>query len=184
MGCVRFEGEINEYSVERLLRRLRQVNAPRSVYVSSPGGRFELFSILGPAIERQGIVTLAGEVRSAATILFLLGHTRKAFPNSTFFFHEVRTLVGFYDSGITIADLEEVEWYQNEMSGRSKETYQEWLRQMKSAESWFLQYINAKTGVPTGMLRNLMRSEATLSAREARQYGIVHEIVPQVEIED
>ena len=112
-----FQTLVRKKSVEGLLEALKRANAPRQVYVDSPGGSFEFFSTLGPAISRRGITTLSGNVRSAAIILFLLGHTRRAFPNSTFFFHEVRTLVGPHGE-ITIADLEEVQEYEQEMSRR------------------------------------------------------------------
>jgi len=176
----RFEEGIDRRKIEDLLKSLRHPNSPRCVYVNSPGGAFEFFSELGPAIERLGITTLSGNVRSAAVILFLLGHRRVADLSSTFFFHEVRTLVG--DGGvITITDLESVREYDRQMSGKKREVYQEWLRRMELAQRWFVQFIQGRTGVPASTFLNLMRSEATISPHEALRYGIVHEIVSAYE---
>lgn len=176
MEYLAFEGMIHQYSIEHLLEELRRTNAPRNVYVSSPGGSFEFFSVLGPAIEQRGIVTLSGDVRSAAIILYLLGHRRQALPDATFFFHEVRTLVGG-QGNITIADLEEVEEYQEYLSHEHREYIDEWMSQMKAAQAWFLHFLREKTGIPTGTFLNLMRNEATLTAKDAVRYGIVHEII-------
>ena len=176
MRMIMFNKELRRSSVERLLATLRQANAPRNVFVSSPGGSFDFFSTLGPAIERQGIVTLAGDVRSAAVLLFLLGHVRKVIPESTFFFHEVRALVGPVGE-ITISNLEEVEEYENQMSGNERESYQEWRRSMKAAQSWFIHYVSRQSGISIPTFLSLMRSEATLSAREALRYGIAHRLI-------
>jgi len=173
MNILLFDATVTQSTVGALLSDLRRPNAPRHVFVDSPGGTFDFFSTLGPAIERQGIVTCAGDVGSAAVILFMLGHTRKVFPFSTFFFHEVRALVGPMGQ-ITIAGMEEVAEYEKEMSGESREVYQDWMQQMRSAQRWFLEFMSQKSGVPTATILKLMRAEATLSAREAIHYGIAH----------
>ena len=178
MQVIYFGEEVAQRSVERLLSRLQQANSSRYVHVDSPGGTFDFFSVLAPAIERQGIITLSGNVRSAAILLYLLGNTRQAFPDSSFFFHEVRAMVG-PRGGITVADLEEVEEYEKEMSGRQREGYQEWCRSMQAAQNWFLIFVSQRTGVPIPTFLSLMRSEATLSANEAIRYGIAHEVVPE-----
>ncbi len=172
-----FDREICKSTVETLLTKLRSANSTNRVYVSSPGGTFDFFSVLGPAIQRQGIVTLSGDVRSAAVVLFLLGHVRQALPDATFFFHEVRTFVG-QGNQITVADLEHAEEYERMMSAEGQEAYQEWRQSMKMAQAWFARFISTQTGLPASTFLNLMRAEATLSAREAVRYGIVHEIVP------
>jgi ATP-dependent protease ClpP protease subunit len=145
------------------------------VVVDSPGGRFEFFSVVGPAIERRGITMLAGNVRSAAVILYLLGHRRLAFQDSVFFFHEVRTLVD--GAEITLTDLEEVEEYASRMRADHREHFEEWGHQMRTAQAWFVRFIAEQTRVPPDVFLNLMREEATLNAREAMHLGIVHEII-------
>lgn len=177
MEFIRFEREIRKSTIEQLLAKLRLANAPRTVYISSPGGSFEFFATLGPAIAQQGITTLSGNVYSAAIILFLLGHKRVAFPDATFFFHEVRSLVGSMGE-ITIADLEEIHDYEMYMEGQSRELLQAWRNNMKAAQSWFLRFLSDTTRVSTSTFLDLMRNEATLSAREAMRYNIVHEVVP------
>lgn len=178
MDFLVFEQVIDQRTVENLLTALGKANAPDGIYVNSPGGSFEFFSILGPALQRRGIVTLSGNVRSAAVILALLGRRRYALPDATFFFHEVRTLVR-RSGAITVCDLEEVLEYQDRMSGEMREGFKEWLHQMHQAQNWFLHFLSQATGIPQSTFRNLMRSEATLTAQEARRYQIVHEILPK-----
>lgn len=179
MEVIDFKERIGKRTVERLVRTLRVAGAPRKVFVHSPGGEFEMFSVLGPVIERQGITTLAGDVRSAAVVLYLLGHKRLAFPDSTFFFHEVRTLV-HSGEGITITNLEEVEEYSHYMYGRDREEYQDWKRQMRFAQQWFIGFISQKTGMRPDVFLNLMRSNATLDARQAVAYGIAHKVMSNI----
>ena len=178
MKYIPFYDTIDRFSIEDLLVSLRAADAPQCVYVDSPGGAFEFFSSVAPAIHRRGIVTIAGNVRSAAIILSLLGYKRQAFPDSAFFFHEVRAFVNGTDD-VTVCDVEDVLEYQEEMFGKEREAFQEWLRRMKVAQGWFLGFIAEKTQLPASVFLNLMRSEATLTAREAVRYGIVHEILPE-----
>ncbi len=172
-----YEGIIERTSVEDLISEIRKPNTPKAVYVNSPGGKFEFFQTLGPAIERQGITTLSGDVRSAAVILYLLGQNRLAYPDAQFFFHEVRTLVE--PSGtISITEMEEVrDFTYRYMDGQTREGFGEWARQMKSAQNWFLNFMTERTGVNKNVFLNLMRKEATLSSNDAVRYGIVHRIV-------
>jgi ATP-dependent protease ClpP protease subunit len=181
MRYIAFHSQIDGRSIDHLLDLLDRANAPRTVYVSSRGGEFELFSVVGPRIERHGLVTIAGDVASAAVILYLLGHKRYASPSSSFFFHEVRTLVG--EGGqITLTTLERVREYEREMSGRKREALQHWYNQMQLAQRWFVHFIEERTGVRSQVFLNLMRSEATLSATEAVRYGIAHEIRNEREV--
>lgn len=177
MRLFNFYDEIDTTSISILMRRLRTSDPPTHVLVDSPGGEFDFFSTLGPAIERRGITTVAGNVHSAAVILYLLGHNRKSFADSTFFFHEVRAHVASGDQ-ITLTDLEEFEELEVKMSGEPREKYEEWKKNLRFAQFWFLDFITRKTGISSSVFLALMRSEVTLSAREAVHYGIAHEIVP------
>ncbi len=170
------QGVLSEDYIEALLHEVRTKNI-RNVFVDSPGGQFEFFSRLGPALRHQGLLTLAGDVRSAAIVLFLLGHTRQAYPDATFFFHEVRTLVG-QQGEVTIAELEMVSDYAERfLKTEDRDLCGIWLQQMRDAQAWFLHFLARETGVPTGTFLNLMRANAILSAKEAIQYGIIHTIV-------
>lgn len=172
-----FNDTVSRESTVELLNRLRN-QAQMPVYVSSLGGTFDFFSVLAPTLRRSGMITVSGVVCSAAIILFLLGQRRQAFPNAIFFFHEVRTLV--QPSGaISIAEAEEVEEYAQWLAEEEQENFQYWLSSMREAQAWFVDFISRETGVPTGTFLNLMRSEATLSARDALRYNIIHEIVPE-----
>ncbi|MCB9798520.1 ATP-dependent Clp protease proteolytic subunit [Candidatus Nomurabacteria bacterium] len=173
-----FFDEITAEGVFTVLRALLSVNPPNGIYVNSPGGRFDFFSSLGPAIERQGIITLSQDVSSAAVLLTLLGHKRYAFGDSTFYFHEVRAMIGDPLDEITICDIETVIDEQERIEAEDRENLEEWLFQMRVAQSWFLQFIARRTGVRPAVFLDLMRQEATLNAREAVHYGIIHEVLP------
>jgi ATP-dependent protease ClpP protease subunit len=160
-----------------MLRALRSSSPPEAVLVNSDGGHFEFFSTVAPSIERRGITMISGDVRSSAVALFLLGHRRLAYLDSTFFFHEVRAIV--YGHHISVADLEHAVEAQEEMRAEGRGAYRDWLHDMKRAQQWLLDFMSQKSGVPASTFLNLMRSEATLTAHEARRYGIVHEILPE-----
>lgn len=177
MRLVHFQQDISGSAIDDLLVKLKMANAPDGVYVDSPGGEFKFFATMAPAIERRGIITLAGDVRSAANILYILGHNRYATEDSTFFFHEVRALVSGQD--ITICDLELVLEFQEYMQAEHREEFEEWLRQMKMAQGWFQEFIAKRTDLRPGVFADLMRANATLDAREAMRHGIVHRITSE-----
>lgn len=164
-----------------MLTSLRTSNAPDGVFVDSPGGRFEFFSRFAPAIERRRITTLSGDVRSAAVILTLLGERRYAHPDATFFFHEIRALT--MNGDITITELGEVRERYDQMNASRCKEFEEWDIQMRAAQSWFLNFMATKTQLPTNVFLDLMRNEATLSAREAVRYGIVHRVLSERQLE-
>lgn len=177
MRCLSFQGPISRSSIEGLMIGLQRADAPSSVFVSSGGGQFEFFSILGPAIERMGITTVAGKVQSAAVILFLLGHTRYARPGATFFFHEVRTVV--MGQTVTLCDLERAEEIEQRLAAETRDALQEIRRRNKQAQSWFAHFVAERLHISPGILLNLMRAKATLDVREAMKYGLVHATLEQ-----
>lgn len=173
---IAFNGEITPWKVDDTFEMLRSNNAPGGIYVNSPGGRFEFFSVMGPAIARRGIITLSGDVGSAGVILSLLGHRRFAFSDSTFFFHEVRSII--QGNEVLICDIEEALEHQDRMRNEIREDFEEWQHRLKMAQQWFIGFIAEQTGVQPATFLDLMRQEATLSARDAIRYGIIHEILP------
>lgn len=183
MSVIPFTGEMNAHSVERLIEDLKKANASNIVYIDSPGGSFDFFFRRAPFLQRRGLITIAGDVRSAAVLLYLLGYQRFALPDSTFFFHEVRALVGSAIYGIQevkICNLEEVLEYQEYMHGSQREFYEEWLIQMRKAQEYFLNYLSRATGCSVSFFLRLMREEVTLSAQDAMRYGIVHRIISEI----
>lgn len=171
-----FDRDVSAESVSDLLLQLQRPSTPRLVMVDSDGGTFEFFSALGPAVRRCGITTLAGDVASSALVLYLLGHRRQALPDSTFYFHEVRAIIGPYGE-ITVTDMADYLGLVNDMSLHGGEVLEHFLEQMQSAQRWMVSYLSDLTGVPAGTFLTLMRDEVTLTAREARHYNIVHEII-------
>ncbi len=127
-----FQGKISMSAIENLVADMREEILPW-VYVNSPGGEFEFFSAIGPAIQRRGIVTLSGNVRSAAVILYMLGHKRYALRDSSFLFHKVRVFAGPLGA-VTVSDADNFEQYEHLMSDKGREEYQEWRRSMHTAQ--------------------------------------------------
>lgn len=181
MKLLAFTDTITEERIERLLSELRREAGQTGLFISSPGGTFSFFSRLGPAIARQGITTFAGDVESAAVLLYLLGHRRIAHPASTFLFHEVRIFPhGLRGGPITVSDLEAFEEYCCEMSYEGRAYYEAWLSSMREAQSWFARFLREQTDVDVGMFLQLMRANVILTAREAMRYGIVHTVTERV----
>lgn len=177
MKIIPFRSEISVPAIENLVTELREDVLPW-VYVDSPGGQFEFFSAIGPALQRRGIVTLGGNVASAAVILYLLGHQRYALPSTRFMFHEVRVFGGPLGT-VTLSGVDAFEEYEKEMSDKGREAYQEWRRQMHTAQDWFADFVSNRVGINSGFFHGLMRKEATIDADEAKFYGLVHEILPE-----
>lgn len=170
-SILHFRQEINRQSIERLLKVLGSWNAPDTVVIDSPGGTFNFFSVVGPAIARRGITTVADRVYSAATILFTLGSERIVHPNSEILFHEVR-VIALGGRHITVSDVAKYEAILHQMSERPTEEFDEWQHQMRSAQAWFIRFIADHTGCPASMVRRLMETDTILTGREACQYGI------------
>lgn len=186
MRFIRFFGEISREKVLDLLQDLRSDYGKGLVLINSPGGTFEFFSVLAPSLMRTGFISIGSEVESSALFLHLLGRERLAKEDSTFFFHEVRVFFGLIGE-VSVYDLEqalEVERGMKRRWKRSEREFAEWLHsQMVTAQSWALSFIAERTGFPAGRFANLMRSEVTLSAHEAVQYGIVHRVISDDEFE-
>lgn len=180
MQRIAFNCDISQEAIKELLKRL-QGDSRQQVWVDSPGGTFEFFSTFAPMLLRQGFTSVACDVRSAAVVLFLLGRKRFALPDSVFFFHEVRVISN--EGEVTICDLETaIEWQREQEDALGRELLEEELQRMRNAQNWMLEFISRQTRMPKVRFLNLMRAEATLSAREAVQYGIVHRIVPEEEL--
>lgn len=173
---IHYNGPIDRHSIESMLKALQRPETPRTMLIDSNGGTFHFFSTLAPAIARQGITTVSGDVRSAAVLLFLLGHRRYALPDSTFFFHEVRAMTSF--GAITVCNLEDAMEMEEYMEAEHRENLEQWRHQMRAAQGWFTDYVSQKINMSPGTITTLMRNNTTLDARDALRYGIVHEIMP------
>lgn len=185
MDRICFRGDIRASKVESLIDQLKRVNAGphQQVWIESNGGTFEFFSVLGPPLLRLGYTSVGCDVHSAAVVLHLLGHRRIALPDANFFFHEVRTLVNGLGV-VTICTLEEVMNREIKFlkDGIKREVIQEWYRQMRNAQSWFLSFVGQQTGMSPPIFLNLMRDNAVLSAKEVVRYGLVHQIMSEGEL--
>lgn len=184
MHVIPFTGEVSKGNVGQLLRSVNTHYGQGCVIVDSPGGEFEFFSLLAPPLARAGFVSIGVKVASAAILLQLLGRERLALPDSTFFFHEVRTIVGQYGE-ISLYDIERALDIEREMKERwgvhQRELVENLHRRLADAQSWMLSFIAEQTGLSSGTFINLMRNNVTLSAPEALRYGVVHRIISQDE---
>lgn len=181
MRLLTYTGEITEGRVELLLQELRRESGQTGLFVHSPGGTFDFFSRLGPAIARRGITTFAGDVESAAVLLYLLGHRRVAHPQSTFLFHEVRVFpAGLKGGPITVTDLKGFEEYRERMSREGREFYDAWLCEMQNAQRWFASFLRAQTDVNAGTFLELMHADTRLTAHEAMRLGVVHHVTERI----
>jgi len=166
-----FDTAISQDSVEHLLTYLRSANSSDTILIDSPGGTFDFFSVLGPAISRLGVTTVANRVYSAASILFALGRERIVHPESEILFHEVRvmTLDGRH---ITVGNADDLEALHNDMRKRPTEEFEEWRRQMHNAQDWFIRFMARHTKCSAHRIRYFIEHDAVLTGEEAYRYGI------------
>lgn len=172
---IQFFNEINQERIERLLGVCQSHIGKKNIWIISPGGSFEFFSRLGPPLHRQGVTTIGIDVKSAAIILFLLGHQKLVIPESEFFFHEVRVIPSGHNE-ITICDLEDAMEFVEKKS-ETEENMKEFLLGMKNAQNWMISYISQISGISKSLFLELMQKEVTLNAKEAVYYGIAQKIV-------
>jgi|GEM_PF-4678594 len=182
MKDVNFFHEVSLGAVKDLLSGLQKDGGGQRVWIRSPGGTFEFFSVLAPPLMRQGFTSVGCDVRSAAVVLYLLGHRRFVLPNGIFFFHEVRAIAHTGEI-ITVCDLDRaIEWEKERQRALRREFLEEERRNMRNAQDWVLAFISEQTGMPRSTFLSLMRAEAILSAREAVHYGLAHRIVSEDEL--
>ncbi len=187
MYMINFDGEVTGPRVELLLEVLNHNYGTSCVLINSPGGTFEFFSRIAPPLARSGFVSVGLRVASAAVILQLLGRERLALPESTFFFHQVQTILGQRNE-VTVCDLEYAEEIERELSRRWQlpqgDFIKRWHDQLLRGQAWMLRFISEQTGLPQALFVKLMRDNVTLSAREAVQYGIVHRVISEDELQE
>lgn len=178
---IEYDRDIDEEGIRSLLGALRRGDSPKAVLVNSDGGSLTCFDELGPAIKNLEITTMAGDVASSAIVLYLLGRRRLATPRSSFYFHEIRAYPIYgpgQDVGITLGTFEEaIESVTPDRSAPLRVVTEQWLSEMKSVQTWFVNFISEQTGIPAGVFLRLMRDETVLRPWDALNLGIIHEIV-------
>lgn len=179
MRDIDFFTSISGFSVQNLLGKLDCPGEQR-VWINSPGGTFEFFSVLAPPLIRKGFTAIALEVASSANVLYLLANNRYAVPDATFYFHEV-LMVGCRGV-ITICSAEEAVERARETAGRNLEEAMETLRRLRTGQDYFLDMVSSRTGLQKSVFLSLMRGDITLTAKEAVRYGIVREIISREQL--
>lgn len=176
---IHFREDISTCSIDNLLIQLHKACNPK-IHIVSNGGGFEFFSTVGPRLSQVGYTAIGEKVNSAAIILFLLGNKRLAHPEGTFFFHEVRAYIDPVTRYMSLCELNEfrdrIEENNNKLKGKTREFFEEWSRELRNAQSWFLRYIQQQSRIDASTILNLMRNEVTLSAKEAVCYGFAQRI--------
>ena len=174
--CIAFNTEISNWSLKRLLEVLQ--GGPNTVFINSPGGTVDHFHVVGPALQFTGFTAIGGTVESAAVILHMLGHKRLALPDSTFFFHEVRTFIA--GQTVTLCDVKEYEARMERFlskHGKESEMVEELRWRLSQSQAWLSHMLSTRSGVSASLFLDLMRNEARLSAEEARRLNIVHRVI-------
>ncbi len=158
-------GKIDPQAVHRLVEQMHPLlkgdDVERESFqpvlcITSPGGHIEsslqIYSFL---TQIPGLVTIAcGLVESAAPIIYLAGSKRLATPKSMFFFHEWETNMSAGMSGLLNA-----------------------CKNTLSREKLGLSILCENSKVPLKTARRWFRKGHTMSAEEAKKWGIVHEII-------
>lgn len=106
-----FNREVNTKSVrdliEKVLQADRQAKGDIYLLITSGGGDSEqavlAYSVLKNSIKNKLITIAAGEVASAATIIYLAGHERLAYKNAHFYVH-----AGKYEANFPLQEAKSV----------------------------------------------------------------------------
>lgn len=185
MQKMRFSGRVDLANVSHLLIDLRiKKDVHQHVWINSNGGFINFFPLLNGSFNCLQYTAVGEKVCSAAIILFLYGQERLAFPDSTFFFHDVRSR---FENGewVTVSDLETCMEYMDdakEFYGKSLEEIAKIHHDLHKGQEWMIDFIVQHSTITADKLRILMNEEATLTAQEALEYGMVHRIISRDEL--
>ena len=100
-------------------------------------------------------VIVEGIAASAASVIMCAGDTVTVFPGSLVMIHGVSVMLWDY---LNVADMEKL------------------IKSMDASEAAVAEIYNAKTGIDTEELREMMRSETWMTGREAIDHGFADEL--------
>jgi ATP-dependent Clp protease protease subunit len=162
-ATIYFYGDVSKASTLKLFQLLPEAAVCAGggevwIYIHSDGGcAYAGLSALDHLLnfDQATVVCVAdGFMASAATLLYLGGHRRLAFPRAQVLLHQLSAV----------------------FSGKYSELRDEMKNSttlMRTLESIYEEYTTMKSE----KIRSLLADEVTLTAQEARQLGIAHEII-------
>lgn len=156
-------GDITEETCTIALRALYllgKVNKPIEIFINSRGGYMGPAFLLYDCIKQtkctvRGIA--AGQVMSAATLIYAACDQRIALPNSTFMFHNI-------SYGID----------------GPMQNHQLWVRRNNETQERYFKTLEADTNIPTDFWRQVCTKDYYLNAQEALELGYVQSILDPV----
>lgn len=163
---IRFFAEVNAQSINALLvnvdQQLQAGADSLSLLISSPGG--SVFHGLTAYNYLRGIPVEAtthniGSVDSIGVVIYCAGARRYSVPNARFMIHEVSmTMNGVFDERAIENNLKNLRIDMRNVAG----------------------VMAANTGKTDREVENAMQSHTTLNPEEALDWGLVHEIKPEL----
>jgi ATP-dependent protease ClpP protease subunit len=103
-----------------------------------------------------------GLIASMAVPIFLVGSHRVIGPNTRIFLHEIGTSVS-KDTRYSISEVRKI------------------LAELESHTDRYVEFVSKRTAgkMSTDLIRELMLNDSYLSAQQALEYGLAHQIIDQ-----
>lgn len=171
------ESPLTAYDVAMTLRDLQE-RSLHNLLISSHGGEFEVVRMGLQYLAPRRITTIAeGRVGSAALGLFLCGERRLALPDSDFVFHEGRAL---HEGRFLMETEVEAKIEIARLTGQNDvaQYFAAGLAAFRLGNRLVAKLLHDRTNMSYATVyRNMRGDGVTLTAREARRYGFIHEII-------
>lgn len=157
-------GQINETAYLEFSRRLAALEEtksgePAKVEIASEGGHsFDGLTFYGRIRTSSVLVHMKahGLIHSAATLVFAAGDIRNASRECSFMLHDS----------------------QDKFKGTVREAHK-FAKQMEREEQQWANLLEVRTGVSEKVWRRLSKKQTYLTAAQAKQLGLVHNIIEE-----
>jgi len=172
-------------SVFSVMRRMQKTGI-RNVFINSNGGSMDVFfAAKNPLIDKSCFIG-GQQVDYLAIPFLLLGRRRFCLPESEFKFHQCYAnydgrMVSFGEAQMLFT-IEKNFSITDEASCKRRMFLLEQCRVLAFTDYAYSDFIASRTGMSRGRVFSLMRDEVTMSSAEARQNGLVDEIITKREL--
>lgn len=162
-------GEINGNSAQGLIHHFNtqiidnNYNETLTIFLSSQGGDIDsairIYDFL-KSVENKVFVIGFGQIDSAAIIIYLAGDKRVVLPKTRFRFHEPT--------------------YNMQQESSSLSVFDERVKLFKELDNRMKEIAVSETGKGKAMILKLYSDGVVLNTSQAKDFGLVHEIVKQM----
>jgi ATP-dependent protease ClpP protease subunit len=174
--------EMHPWCIHKALVGLQQTNI-KNLLIQSDGGSSVSLIWAIDHLSNANLCTIGGStVGSLAVTIFLCGTRRVAFSDTRFFIHRA----GFMCNGerVTSSFAQMKSLVCREVGDYDKFTFwQTQYRLLGMLDKKIIKIIVDKTQISTDVAAQFLIQEKTFSAQEAKECGIVHEIISPMQVD-